>query len=167
MIFAYADPPYPGCAGFYPEKREVDHVALIDRLEIGYPDGWALSTSAVALPQIMRQGNYPMTARVMPWVKTFAVFKPNVGVAYAWEPVIVCGGRRRTREQATVRDWVSAPITIKRGLVGAKPDDFYYWLFSVLNVQSGDVVADLYPGTRGLERCLVAWLRQTEIVNAF
>jgi hypothetical protein len=29
-----------------------------------------------------------------PWVKPFAAFKPNVGLAYTWEPVILRGGRR-------------------------------------------------------------------------
>lgn len=42
MRFAYADPPYPGKAKYYPEKTEVDHASLIGRLATEYPDGWAL-----------------------------------------------------------------------------------------------------------------------------
>jgi hypothetical protein len=42
MKFAIADPPYVGCAHLYPEKTEVDHAALIARLELEYPDGWLL-----------------------------------------------------------------------------------------------------------------------------
>lgn len=44
---AYADPPYPGLAHYYIERREVDHVALLAVLRTF--DGWALSTSARAL----------------------------------------------------------------------------------------------------------------------
>jgi hypothetical protein len=156
--FAYADPPYIGCAGLYPEKREVDHVALVAKLVEEYPDGWALSCKSGSLRELL-----PLLGadvRVMPWVKPFAVFKPNVSVAYAWEPVIVQGGRRRTREQATVRDWVSANITLRRGLVGAKPDGFYFWLFAVLNIGPQDAIDDLFPGTGGLDRCLVAYRQQ-------
>lgn len=150
MRFAYADPPYPGCAAFYPENTEVDHAALVGRLMRDYYDGWALSTSSVSLADVLTL--CPGGCRVMAWVKPFAVFKPNVGVAYAWEPVIVWGGRKRTREQDTMRDWVSAGITLKKGLVGAKPDKFYLWLLNVLNVEPEDEVHDLYPGTLGLER---------------
>ncbi len=35
MKVAYADPPYLGQGMRYPEKKEVDHVALIQQLE-GY-----------------------------------------------------------------------------------------------------------------------------------
>ena len=161
MIFAYADPPYVGCAGLYPERTEVDHPGLIRTLVDSYPDGWALSGSAPSLKYLLSL--CPDDVRVMPWVKPFAVYKPNVGVAYAWEPVIVRGGRRRTREQMTVRDWVAANITLQRGMVGAKPDDFCFWLFAVLNVQAGDELHDLFPGSGAVTRALRGWLRQTTL----
>ena len=145
MKFAYADPPYPGCAHFYPENTEVDHGQLIADMNDGFPDGWALSTSSVALQQVLPL--CPDDVRVMAWVKPFASFKPNVNPAYAWEPVIVRGGRKRTREQLTVRDWVSVVITLRKGLVGAKPPGFCQWLFDVLNVEDDDEMVDLYPGT--------------------
>ena len=105
MKFAYADPPYPGCAHLYPEKREVDHDALIRRLFYDYPDGWALSTNTPSLRELLNL--CPPEVRVAAWVKPFAVFKPNVNPAYAWEPVIWMGGRKkRGREDPTVRDWV-------------------------------------------------------------
>ena len=122
MRFAYADPPYIGQAKKHYQCEEVDHAALVARLVNEYPDGWALSLSSPTLHQVLPL--CPPSVRVMAWVKPFAVFKPNVNPAYAWEPVIVSGGRRRTRQQATVRDWVSANITLKRGLSGAKPDPF-------------------------------------------
>jgi len=158
MIFAFADPPYVGCAGLYPEKTEVDHAALLGRLKDEYPDGWALSCSSPSLRTLLPM--CPEDARVMAWVKPFAVYKPNVGVAYAWEPAIVRGGRKRTRQQPTVPDWVSANITLRRGLVGAKPDDFCYRLFEWLNIEPGDELHDLFPGTGAVTKCLDVWLRQ-------
>ena len=154
MIFAYADPPYPGMAHRYPEKTEVDHAELIQHTLAGYVDGWALSTSSVALRDVLSL--CPPTVRIMAWVKPFAVFKPNVNPAYAWEPVIIHGGRKRTREQPTARDWVSANITLRKGLVGAKPEAFCDWLLDVLNVQTGDEIHDLYPGTGVLGRVWAA-----------
>lgn len=51
--FAYADPPYPGKADYYVERQEVDHAELVAELEAGFPDGWALSTSAAALYDVL------------------------------------------------------------------------------------------------------------------
>lgn len=145
MRFAYADPPYIGQAKRYPEKTEVDHVELVQRLVDEYPDGWALSLSSPTLQYILSL--CPSDVRVMAWVKPFAVFKPNVNPAYAWEPVIVRGGRKRGRDVPTVRDWVSCNITLKKGLVGAKPEGFCEWLLDVLNVLPGDQLDDIFPGT--------------------
>ena len=154
MRFAYADPPYLGLAvAFYgdrhPEAAVYDtvegHRNLIERLCAEYPDGWAMSLHEPALRTILNL--CPPDVRVMPWVKPFASFKPGVGVAYAWEPVIVRGGRKRTRTQRTVRDWVAANITMRKGFPGAKPADFTQWVLDVLNAQPGDTVDDLFPGS--------------------
>ena len=98
----------------------------------------------------------PEDVRVGSWVKPFAVFKPNVGVAYAWELVIFRGGRRRTRQQRTVRDWIAEEITLKKGLTGAKPPPFVHWVLDILNVQRGDQVDDLFPGTGVVGKCAEA-----------
>lgn len=145
---AYADPPYIGQAKRHyahdPRCAEVDHAALITRLE--QYDAWALSCSSPSLKQILPM--CPPTVRCMAWVKPFAVFKPGVNPAYAWEPVIVrLSDRRRSRSEATVRDWCSCNITLKRGLVGAKPEAFCFWLFSVLHLRVGDTFDDLFPGS--------------------
>lgn len=145
MKFAYADPPYIGQAHRYAEKQEVCHIELLARLVNGFPDGWALSCSSPSLKYILSL--CPDDVRIMAWVKPFASFKPGVGVAYAWEPVIVRGGRKRTREQLTIRDWVSANITLQKGIIGAKPEPFVYWLLDVLNFHEGDELTDLYPGS--------------------
>jgi len=164
MKFAYADPPYMGCAKKYPEKQEVNHSELIDRLTADYPDGWALSLSSPSLRYLLPL--CPADVRVMAWVKPFAIYKPNVGVAYAWEPVIVRGGRRRTRKQPTVRDWVQVNITLKKGLVGAKPENFAFWLYEIFNAREGDTLDDLYPGTEIMSRCWERFIAEHPVSEA-
>ncbi len=165
MRFAYADPPYLGLAEkFYghlhPAAADYDrpetHQRLIDRLCDEFADGWAMSLHSPALRTILPM--CPPAARVMPWVKPFASFKPDVGVAYAWEPVIVMGGRRRTREQQTVRDWCAVNITLRKGFTGAKPAAFVHWLLDVLNAEPGDELHDLFPGSGAVSRVFAEWL---------
>lgn len=151
---AYADPPYIGQARKHykhdPLCAEVDHGALIARLNTY--DAWALSCSSPSLKQILAL--CPEDVRVMAWVKPFCAFKVNVNPAYAWEPVIVRGGRRRTREQPTLRDWFSHVITLRKGLCGVKPEKVCHWLFGVMNLRPGDTLDDLYPGSGAVG---VAW----------
>lgn len=145
MKFAYADPPYLNQARKHYNEDEVDHPALISKLVREYPDGWMLSCSSPSLHVLLPL--CPPTTRIMAWVKPFGIFKPNVNPAYVWEPVLVSGGRKRGRDVPTVRDWVSVNITLRKGLVGAKPPEFCAWVFDVLNLQPGDQFDDLYPGT--------------------
>ena len=147
MKFAYADPPYLGQARrhYGPTAHEVNHQLLIATLSREFPDGWALSCSSPSLQTLLPL--CPPDVRVLAWVKPFASFKPGVGVAYAWEPVIFRGGRRRTRAQHTIRDWLAANATRRTGVAGAKPEAFCRWLFSVFNAQPGDQLVDLFPGT--------------------
>lgn len=142
MRVAYADPPYPGQARKHYGREEVDHVELVARLRTF--DCWALSTSSPALREVW---NLCPEARCAPWVKPFAIFKPGVNPAYAWEPVLFHGARKRLRSESTVRDWVSANITLKRGLSGVKPEKFCDWLFDLLGMQPGDEFHDLFPGS--------------------
>jgi hypothetical protein len=157
--FAYADPPYLGWAKHYatdPNAKEVNHDLLIGTLCREYPDGWALSLSAPSLRTLLPM--CPEDVRVMPWVKPFATFKPGVRVAYAWEPVIVRGGRPGTRQDPTVRDWVAANITLRRGFTGAKPEAFARWLFEVLGAEPGDTLDDLFPGSGAVGRAWKGYL---------
>ena len=165
MRFAYADPPYPGHMkrGLYrhdPKCAEVDHAALIDRLVTEWPDGWALSTGSNNLRAVLPL--CPPDVHVMAWVKPFCSFKPNVNPAYAWEPVIVHGGRKRDRFEPTERDWVLANILLKKGCAGAKPPEFVHWLARVLNARPGDVLHDMYPGSGGVKRAWDSYLAETE-----
>lgn len=164
MKFAYADPPYLSCGHLYPERAEVDHHALIVRLVEEFPDGWALSCHSPSLRTLLPL--CPDDVRVMAWVKPFAIFKPNVNPAYAWEPVLVRGGRKRGRELSTVRDWVSANVTLGKGLVGAKPAAFCVWLFDVLGMRPDDELHDLFPGTGAVTQAWDAWRAQGTLMSA-
>lgn len=171
LRFAYADPPYYGLAAkFYghlhPDAADYDkletHAALIERMNAEY-DGWAMSLHAPALRDILPL--CPTDCRVMAWVKPFASFKPGVGVAYAWEPIIVRGGRRRTREQLTVRDWHACNITLKRGFCGAKPEGVVRWLLDVLNAEKHDTIDDLFPGSGAVSVAIEKWRNERTLFD--
>lgn len=171
LYMAYADPPYVGQAKLYKDHPdyagEVDHVALIRRLRDDYPDGWALSLSSPSLPMVLgicqQLGLDAMVGdiRVMAWVKPFAAFKRNVRVAYAWEPVIVKPAQRLDGAIPS-RDFVAEGITMKRGLTGAKPEAFCFWLFSVMGLRPGtdDQLDDLFSGSGAVQRAWDAWSAQ-------
>lgn len=158
MRVAYADPPYPGQAHLYrghPDYAgEVDHAALAAQLEAEY-DAWVLHTSSTALAHVLACFELPHAGlRVLAWVKPFASWKPNIRVPYAWEPVIVKPARPRRRDQYSVPDYLAEPITLKKGLTGAKPQAVCEWIFEVLNLEPADELVDLFPGTGAV---MTAW----------
>lgn len=152
MKIAYADPPYLGCANKYPEKREVGHAELIQQLQ--QYDAWALSCHSPSLKILLPL--CPDNVRIASWVKPFCAFKVNVNPAYAWEPVLFVP-LKRDRCVDTVRDWVSANITLRKGVAGAKPTDFCYWLFELLGASINDEFIDLFPGTGIVGVCWQSW----------
>jgi hypothetical protein len=164
MRFAYADPPYLGQGVKHYGDRHADaadcdtlewHTALIQRLCDEFPDGWALSLHTPSLKVMLNL--CPDDVRVGAWVKPFAAFKKNVTRAYAWEPIIVRGGRQIPTSEPTVRDWVSAPITMLKGFPGAKPAAVCFWLFEFLGMQVDDEFDDLFPGSGAVTDALQAW----------
>jgi hypothetical protein len=166
MKFAYADPPYLGCAQKYyndPTYDSLDaHAQLIARLCNGYPDGWAYSLTSTTLRSILPL--CPEDVRVGAWVKPFHVYKKGVRPAYAWEPVIYRGGRNKKHppplkggKATTPKDFVSANITLKRGLTGAKPEGFCFWLFDLLGARPSDEFHDLFPGSGAVLKAWSAW----------
>lgn len=162
MRFAYADPPYVGQSRKHYGGSEVNHRLLIAHLCDEFPDGWALSCSSPSLRQLLPM--CPKDVRVGPWVKPFAVFKPNVNPAYDWEPVIFRGGRKRAnRKEATVRDWVSANITLRRGLTGAKPSTFCFWVFEFLNARPHDELVEIFPGTGAVTDAWVSFKESAQV----
>lgn len=165
MRFAYADPPYLGCCKLYDHYHEEPygcwdgpeaHQTLIYCLMDEYPDGWVLSASSPSLRTILPM--CPPDVRVGSWVKTFVAFKKGVRPCYAWEPVIFWRGRNPSAghphappekggKQNTPKDFIAEPITLKKGLTGAKPEKVCRWVLDLLNAQPGDEVDDLFPGT--------------------
>ena len=161
MRFAYADPPYPGNSFLYKDHPdyagEVDHKELLSRLA-GY-DGWALSTSARALPEIISQAVVSclgMTIRVACWVRGVRQTSSRYPLN-AWEPVVFAGGRRLVRcdQLADVLTYSARPRTTDPArVIGAKPSAFCFWMFDLLGALPGDQFDDLYPGSGGVMR---AW----------
>lgn len=166
LRLAYADPPYPGLSrryyGAHPDfGGEVDHPALIARLMDEFPDGWALSTSAAALHDVLL--SCPTSVRVAAW---FRGERPTRSwrPLNAWEPVIFHGGRAyaspvdERRIDALVHV-ARARTTDPNRVVGAKPADFIWWMFDLLGALPGDDLVDLFPGSGGIAR---AWDRYCE-----
>ena len=156
MRFAYADPPYPGTARKYYGDQptyagEVDHAELVASLRTSGYDGWALSTSAKALRDVLPL--CPRSARVCPWTKPGGVPRTTRGLHNCWEPLIVVGGRQRP---PGVRDWLRAHPARGGGVLpGRKPIAFCAWLFGCLGMAPGDELDDLFPGTGIIGR---AWV---------
>jgi hypothetical protein len=151
--YAYADPPYPGLARRYYAKHpdyagEVDHAQLVRRLTAEH-DGWALSTSAAALRDVLAV--CPADVRVAAWLRGArggAAFLP----LSAWEPVIYHGARRVLSTNKTLRVdalmLVSRPrLTDPHRVVGSKPAAFCAWLFALLGLQPTDELIDVFPGS--------------------
>jgi hypothetical protein len=159
LRLAYADPPYPGKAWLYrghPDYAgEVNHGALIARL--GTYDGWALSTSAAALPAVLAL--CPPGVQVAAWhrgERPTASYWPLSG----WEPVIYHGGRPiepsrlQERRVDSLVHGVSVMTTLPRRVIGAKPAAFCRWIFTLLGAAPGDTLDDLFPGSGAVTR---AW----------
>ena len=172
--FAYADPPYPGCAkrhyasdpsGIAPV--EVCHEALIREL-MTY-DAWALSTSSTALRQVLPL--CPESARIGAWVKPFCAWRGQ-RIAYAWEPVVFFNARPKVHaDQMTVRDWVSeTPPTYHRKAIGRtkgqKGIGFCFWLFDVMGLVDGDELHDLFPGSGAVTIFWQAYINQCQLLFA-
>jgi hypothetical protein len=49
--------------------------------------------------------------------------------------------------QTTPKDFIIEPITLQKGLVGAKPLKVCHWILDLLNFKAEDELIDLYPGT--------------------
>jgi hypothetical protein len=141
---AYADPPYLGCGVKHYGTRhdaaaEYDdpeaHRRLVERLCDEF-DCWALSLHEPSLRVILPM--CPADVRTATWVKPFAAFKKNVTRAWTWEPV-------------------SAPIAMRKGFPGAKPDAFSFWIFEGLNLRPEDEFCDVFPGSGAVGDAWQRW----------
>jgi hypothetical protein len=163
LTLAYADPPYPGKAWIYRDHPdyagEVDHRALLERLTTEFPDGWALSTSAEALPMILRFPECPTDVRVAAWHRGERPTKAHLPLN-GWEPVLWRGGRQIASDTGATRRVDSlvyharARRTDRRRVTGAKPATFIWWLFDLMGLSPIDDFHDLFPGSGGVQR---AW----------
>jgi hypothetical protein len=159
MRFAYADPPYPGLAAYYPEKSEVDHAQLIRRLQLEYTDGWALSTSAAAARDVWQ---LCPDARLCIWVKAPRRV-PSRRVVSSYEALFVAGGRMRREPSTEALDDVlvyqGRHSAFPGAMIGMKPPAFAEWMFRLLGAAQGDALDDLFPGSGAIG---VAWERFTD-----
>ncbi len=155
MRIAYADPPYPGTAHRYPEKKEVNHRLLIAHLQEF--DGWALSSSSPSLRILLPL--CPEKTRIGAYVKPMGYgCRVIPGVTCQWEPVLFIPARRKWGFRDP--DWVKAP-TVSNGFTGAKPFQFCAWVFHILGAEPSDEFVDLFPGSGAVTRAWEAWKRQT------
>jgi hypothetical protein len=171
LRFAYADPPYPGTAARYYREHpdyggEVDHAELIHGLDRDFPDGWALSTSAAALPVVLAScpPASPLTVPARGPLQVAAWFRGERPTTShrplsSWEPVIVRGGREYLSGLEDRRldslQYVSRPrLTDRARVVRSKPAAFCWWLFGLLGAMPCDTLVDVFPGSGGVAR---AW----------
>lgn len=178
-LLAYADPPYPGKAHLYKDQAsyagEVDTSALLSRLSTY--DGWALSTSADALPQVLALCiAHGLKVRVATWCRRPRPHNSS-RILNGWEPVVFIPARTIIPPSArpnTSRPGPRAPLlqvvdtlitgparrrpTLPAACLGMKPPAFCEWLFRLLGAMPGDALADLFPGSGIVTR---TWLDYT------
>lgn len=161
--FAYADPPYLGCAQRYygdkhPDAAAYDrigtHAALITRLVHEFPDGWALSCHVPSLAIMLTL--CPKDVRIAAWVKPFSGVRPGVRARFSWEPVIF---------RASVA-WAHGPMFAdhlvddaprnngvdRGGFPGKKSEAFAAWIARMLGARPDDELVDLFPGSGQVSR---------------
>jgi hypothetical protein len=167
---AYADPPYPGKSHYYRDHPdyagEVDHADLICRLQLEH-DGWALSTSAAALPAVLRL--CPDSVRVAAWHRGERPTRSRYPLS-AWEPVIYVPARPLEtssgpdRRTDSLVHGVSAMLSLPGRVIGTKPAAFCRWLFGLLAALPGDEFVDLYPGSGAVWHAWQVYASGTDVV---
>jgi hypothetical protein len=164
--FAYADPPYLGqgkrYAHLHPDALIWDdpatHVALVERLEDEYPDGWAVSLS-------------PSPEAIMAYVglgRDFAVWhrrgwrtiRPANRLSYNYELLLY---RTSVPNLKTRGPMASNVFTLggqnwqlsngKLTHTGTKPEEFCHWVLDLLGYNpETDQLDDLFPGEGSMTR---------------
>jgi hypothetical protein len=118
--------------------------------EIRGLDGYALSTSAEALPRVLgeaRDAGIPF--RVASWFRGFRPTRSRFPLE-SWEPVLYVPARRIVLEAPPLDSLVYALRVRKTEparVMGAKPAPFWGWIFRLLAARPGDTFLDLFPGT--------------------
>lgn len=183
MKVAIADPPYPGQSKrLYGEHEayagEVDHRELVARLVDEF-DAWALHTSASALHDILPLCPAPTPSRknvgrylqgtgtrVLVWIKPQTVWRP-VSIQWGWEPILIFGGRSRSRERGCLRDWIECnPRVDGNRFVGSKPRAVSEYVFEALGIDPDDELVDLFPGSGAVTDAWEGWRSQGRLAAA-
>lgn len=171
MRFAYADPPYLGqgkrYAHLHPDaliwNDPAAHVALVDRLEAEYPDGWAVSLcpTPAALSVYAGLGRY-----LAVWVRPGMSAPPNGRVNLGVELVIYKTTVPNTREHGPVVSnylIMGGPNQHQGKHTGTKPVEFCRWVLDLLGYDpDADELDDLFPGEGSMahaaaEHRLILW----------
>ena len=159
LRLAYADPPYPGKARLYRDHPdyagEVDHAALL--AELSEYGGWALSTSAQALPVVL--------ALCPPDVRVAACHRGERPTRsrwplHAWEPVIYCGGRQLTggaRRVDSIVCGVGPLDTLPGRVLGPSPPRCAGGSSPCSAPAPGETLDDLFPGSGAVSRAWAAF----------
>jgi hypothetical protein len=178
MRVAIADPPYPGQSKrLYGEHEayggEVDHREIVGRLMDEF-DAWALHTSASALHAVLPLCPAPMMdtkknkgrylngtgTLILIWTKTMGPWRP-VDIQWAWEPILIYGGRPRARDRGALRDHILCnPQSDPNGFTGAKPRAVSEYVFEALGLEPDDELVDLYPGSGAIGDAWQGWRAQ-------
>lgn len=165
MRIAYADPPYPGQAAKWyadhPDYRgEVDLAELLVDLD-GF-DGWALSTSAAALKDVI--GLVSGEVRVAVWYRPNSEPPGNRGTWWwTWEPVVVRPARPPASATKDHLSFHKEQGFLGSTLPGQKPRPVCEWIFALIGAKPDDELVDIFPGSGAVTRAWDAWRRQTTI----
>ncbi|MCE4545062.1 hypothetical protein [Caballeronia sp. PC1] len=60
-------------------------------------------------------------------------------------------------KRLVMRDWIECPITLRRGLTGAKPEAVCHWAFETVAARPEDALDDLFPGTGAVAEAWRTW----------
>lgn len=136
----------------------------MSRLEAEFPDGWALSTSAAALRDVLPL--CPLSVRVCVWRRQHRGGRSRRPLS-AWEPLLVVGGRElqtaRPQDVLDHLDYRGRYDAFPGALIGMKPPEFAVWMFGLLGAGPGDELVDVFPGSGAIGR---AWQLYTSRVDA-
>lgn len=165
--FIYADPPYAGCRFKYARQNNsrqwgksarADFLReLIARMDwLRAPEG--ICGVSMSTGEALKLGYlFPSNARQVAWVKPFAVFRPHVWPAYAWEPVVLWGkfpGRAEQLQSKTPPDWFSCSprVPSKGGHETPKPVEFATWILNQMAGPKRGRFLELFSGTGTVSR---------------
>lgn len=166
MRFAYADPPYLGqgkrYAHLHPDALIWDdpatHVALADRLDAEYPDGWAISTApkTEAIMAYLAPGRDLAVWHRRGWMTA----TPQARIGFCFELVVfrtsVPNSKVHGPTVANVFTLGGQNWQLSNGKLthtGTKPEEFCHWVLDLLGYNPArDRLDDLFPGEGSMTR---------------